>query len=237
MRQGHRAKRSGGGFTLVEILVCLAIIAALSALSFSGFRLARNAADKATCVSNLRGIGSAIMLYSQDYGSLPAANWGPPDNDPQLEHYRIELPKVLFGEDGRKKGEADCFACPACVRQAGGSKDSFTYGFNGAIRTRGAESQSVLRMAKIRNPSKTMIMMDGANAWHHRGKDPSAYWQWELGPGGSRRPTSEGGFNDFVHGGKVNVLFVDGHVEQRSENQIPTDGQDVFWNPAGEEFP
>jgi prepilin-type N-terminal cleavage/methylation domain-containing protein/prepilin-type processing-associated H-X9-DG protein len=60
-----RATRKG--FTLIELLVVIAIIAILAAILFPVFAQAREAARKASCLSNLRQIGTAAMMYMQDY--------------------------------------------------------------------------------------------------------------------------------------------------------------------------
>jgi prepilin-type N-terminal cleavage/methylation domain-containing protein/prepilin-type processing-associated H-X9-DG protein len=54
-------------FTLIELLVVIAIIAILAAILFPVFAQAREAARKASCQSNLRQIGTALRMYSQDY--------------------------------------------------------------------------------------------------------------------------------------------------------------------------
>src|SRR5437868_14017802 len=54
-------------FTLIELLVVIAIIAILAAILFPVFAQAREAARKATCQSNLKQMGSAFMMYIQDY--------------------------------------------------------------------------------------------------------------------------------------------------------------------------
>lgn len=59
--------RSRSGFTLIELLVVIAIIAILAAILFPVFAQAREAARKSTCQSNLKQIGSGIMMYVQDY--------------------------------------------------------------------------------------------------------------------------------------------------------------------------
>jgi len=61
-------KRSG--FTLIELLVVIAIIAILAAILFPVFAKAREKARGITCLNNLKSIGLAAMMYSQDYDEL-----------------------------------------------------------------------------------------------------------------------------------------------------------------------
>jgi prepilin-type N-terminal cleavage/methylation domain-containing protein/prepilin-type processing-associated H-X9-DG protein len=61
------------GFTLIELLVVIAIIAILAAILFPVFAQARAKARTISCVSNLKQIGNAAMMYAQDYDEgLPA---------------------------------------------------------------------------------------------------------------------------------------------------------------------
>jgi prepilin-type N-terminal cleavage/methylation domain-containing protein/prepilin-type processing-associated H-X9-DG protein len=55
------------GFTLIELLVVIAIIAILAAILFPVFARARENARRASCMSNEKQIGIAVMQYLQDY--------------------------------------------------------------------------------------------------------------------------------------------------------------------------
>ena len=68
-----RCKRAHSGFTLVEILVVLAIIAILAAILLPVFNTAREASKQANCTSNLQQIGIAVQLYSKDEKKYPSS--------------------------------------------------------------------------------------------------------------------------------------------------------------------
>lgn len=59
--------RNRSGFTLIELLVVIAIIAILAAILFPVFARAREQARKTSCLSNLKQIGTSMMMYVQDY--------------------------------------------------------------------------------------------------------------------------------------------------------------------------
>jgi prepilin-type N-terminal cleavage/methylation domain-containing protein len=59
--------RKGKGWSLLELLTVIAIIAILVAILFPVFSRAKEAAKKATCLSNISQLAKAMRLYSLDY--------------------------------------------------------------------------------------------------------------------------------------------------------------------------
>jgi prepilin-type N-terminal cleavage/methylation domain-containing protein len=58
-------------FTLSELLVCILIIVILVSILLPSINSAKKAASTTVCISNLRQIHSALMLYETDHGSYP----------------------------------------------------------------------------------------------------------------------------------------------------------------------
>src|SRR5216110_953320 len=52
------------GFTLIELLVVVAIIAIIAAILFPVFAQARESARQTTCLSNLKQLGTGLMMYA-----------------------------------------------------------------------------------------------------------------------------------------------------------------------------
>jgi len=71
-----RSTRSANGFTLVELLVVVGIIAVLISILLPSLAGARRAANTLNCESNLRQVGIAMLMYAQqNNGAIPGNGW------------------------------------------------------------------------------------------------------------------------------------------------------------------
>ncbi len=87
MHAGTRARSGNAGFTLVELLVVVAIIAILAALLLPALASAKAQGRRVACISNLRQIGIAIESYASDAsGNIPYGPKAPPFTSP-LDFY------------------------------------------------------------------------------------------------------------------------------------------------------
>jgi prepilin-type N-terminal cleavage/methylation domain-containing protein/prepilin-type processing-associated H-X9-DG protein len=72
----HARRRTTEGFTLVELLVVIGIIALLISILLPALGKARDSANRAACGSNLHQIGLMLLIYAQDNkGSFPRTYW------------------------------------------------------------------------------------------------------------------------------------------------------------------
>ena len=80
--------RKGKGWSLLELLTVIAIIAILVAILFPVFSRAKEAAKKATCLSNISQLSKAMRLYSLDYSEYIFFDRGRASSTPQVTgHY------------------------------------------------------------------------------------------------------------------------------------------------------
>src|SRR5687767_11786674 len=101
--------RRAGGFTLVELLVVIGIIALLIAILLPSLSKARKQAVSVACSSNLRQMGQAMIIYTNDNKAYPGSLFVRGGN-----YYAVwptRLRKALGGN--ARSGGNNIFWCPA----------------------------------------------------------------------------------------------------------------------------
>ena len=96
-------------FSLVELLVVIAVMSLLISLVVPSLQRAKELTKTVVCVSNLRGIGSVIGMYTTDHkGTLP------PQNGPGLDLWYRRIAGVYTGELQNRADGTSCLALAIC---------------------------------------------------------------------------------------------------------------------------
>ncbi len=104
-RTSQQATRDSAGFTLVELLVVVAIIAVLATLMFPAVQGGLERARTAACLQNLRSLGMAFNMYAADHdGWMPTGGIQQSSLVPELLTY--------MGIKSKSKA-SNAWACPA----------------------------------------------------------------------------------------------------------------------------
>jgi general secretion pathway protein G len=206
-------------FTLIELLVVIGIIAILAALLFPVFARAKAAAKQTTCLSNLRQIGDAMVLYMADYDDFFPRGVDPVDHcRPEIwsgsPGWQAQIPEMPYLHDVLQpylKSRA-VFHCPSdsgtlCIDnnwplQLPSSPSLFeVYGTSYFYRTEIAFRQA--SQTSLQELARTNVLFDAAGDWHPNARrlDPSDDYEtvWEK-----------------LKQYRYNILFGDMHVKNES---------------------
>ena len=215
------------GFTLIELLVVIAIIAILAAILFPVFARARENARRASCQSNLKQIGLAVMQYLQDYDEYYPRSLSANASPPPTGQAAWFTNYWTWGEITYPYHKSvNVFYCPSGWDIA--PPASYNYGANRRLMpVSEAPTENVVHSAAVVAAAKTYLLMDAGVYQMQVGHaitvpagPTSGVNQYVPGLGDAKGETC-GATASFPkkdcqsgrHFGGVNVAFADGHVK------------------------
>jgi prepilin-type N-terminal cleavage/methylation domain-containing protein/prepilin-type processing-associated H-X9-DG protein len=211
--------RSGRqAFTLIELLVVIAIIAILAAILFPVFAQARAKARQTLCLSNVKQIGLALIMYSSDYDdkSLRVAKIGWDGTNYTYIDIMPWVPQIYPYVKNR-----DVFHCPSRTQGAADPPETDShYVLNAYFATE-------MPMGMVVRPAESITFAE-------RGDDPVNTGQ-AFDEMLTYSPWSPMQFWPFLkperHNDGANYGFADGHAKwmKRDATLTPVDMQNVQW--------
>lgn len=208
------------GFTLLELLVVVGIIAILAGMLLAALRSGRAGRDATQCAHNLRQLATANLLYARDNdGRYCFAQ--DKKNNLRWHGERTSASKPFDGTKGSLSPylgrEAKVKICPAFERILSGKKSfengSGGYGYN-AVYVGGTPANPWLGelLANVPSPGWTVMFADTAmsragGVQEYPFAEPP---QWVTPSGdlaGALSPSVH-----FRHNGRANVAWCDGHI-------------------------
>jgi prepilin-type N-terminal cleavage/methylation domain-containing protein/prepilin-type processing-associated H-X9-DG protein len=227
-------------FTLIELLVVIAIIGILASMLLPALKQARDAAKEAACKSNLKQIGYAMEMYTNDFNRYYPQS--PTDNtitkcwDYQLADYL----NYKFEGNMSTWGPA-IFHCPAGTLWSGvnsnpGASRGYSMNFFCANEDlAGMENYSGNGIkGKFKKASEQALVVE---YWHGNGAlgNNLPYEGITISTTLNREYinyTNAAGVNNYMafrHGNNgANILLADGSI-MRTDNRIFSEGRDVLW--------
>lgn len=208
-------------FTLIELLIVIAIIAILAAMLLPALNKARATAQRSTCASQLKQIGQGFFFYAADSGDLLPCAF---DGDTKLSMvepsgYRKVATASWMALTGAYLRKLKLYQCPSDKEKLNGDSMNWRTNYAANAQLRVKTSVAAGKWRKItgsRRPTESALVMDS---------DGPSRWTWSFG--------SSFGKPLLFHGNFFNVVFADGHTMSDGRSGWDANLFTGISNPAG----
>lgn len=213
MRFHNWLDRRDRGVTLVEVMVVVAILTLLAGLMFGVIGPARRKASQMQCLSNIRQVGQAFLMYMDDHsGRSPIGS--------------AKSSTVNWLREIVSYGANYDLACPTFTPASGRRTKALGYAPNACVR----------QLSSVSDPGRTVLMTDVADFMGQTETSVLSVYPELSGlglpdiyqyspemlqghfPGYSVSPVGQ--YGAVRHGGGALYFFVDGHARWHRPGEV-----------------